>query len=111
MISSVGIIISTVSAIIVMIISINALESKPKRPNLVLLKEKIQNTKSRIIVYNGGDGPCAEFKITYKNEFESVKQIVQYQESVITNAKLKGNKIMRPLHSNTTEKLSLNPLY
>lgn len=84
-----------------MIIAINALEPKPKRPNLVLQKEKIQDNISRIIIYNGGDGPCAEFKISYQNDFDYVEQIVQYQESVITNAKIVGDKIVLPPSAHT----------
>lgn len=65
-------------------------------PNLVLKSERISANETRIVTYNGGDGPCAEFKISYPDKFKKVEQIVQYQESVISNAKLENGNIVLP---------------
>ncbi len=82
--------ISSIGVIVAIFFSSLALLSNPKEPDLVVSSEKIQN-KTRVVIYNGGDGPCAGFKIKYPNHFDSVEQIVQYQESALPNKKLSTN--------------------
>ncbi|WP_133541017.1 hypothetical protein [Idiomarina aquatica] len=82
--------ISSIGVIFAIVFSLLALLSNPKEPDLVVSSEKIKN-KTRVVIYNGGDGPCAGFKIKYPNHFNSVEQIVQYQESALPNKKLSTN--------------------
>ena len=66
--------ISSIGVIVAIFFSSLALLSNPKEPDLVVSSEKIQN-KTRVVIYNGGDGPCAGFKIKYPNHFDSVEVI------------------------------------
>lgn len=84
--------ISSVGVIVAIVFSSLALLSNPKTPDLVVSSEVIDNLTTRVVVYNGGDGPCAGFKISYSNVYSFVEQIVQYQESALPNKKLDVNK-------------------
>lgn len=86
----------TTLSILALAVTAYSLRDTPKSPNLVIQFSKSDRFGDVAVTYNGGDGPCAEFKITYPESIGSVEQIVQYQESVITNAKIVEDKIILP---------------
>jgi hypothetical protein len=86
----------TTLSILALAITAYSLRDTPKSPNLVLQFSNSDRFGNVAVTYNGGDGPCAEFKITYSEHIGRVEQIVQYQESVITNAKIVEGQITLP---------------
>jgi hypothetical protein len=86
----------TTLSIIALGITAYSLRDTPKSPNLVLQASHSDIHGNVAVTYNGGDAPCAEFKITYPDNVGQIEQIVQYQESVITNAKIENGKTVLP---------------
>lgn len=86
----------TTLSIVALAITAYSLRDTPKSPNLVLQISNSDRFGSVAVTYNGGDAPCAEFKITYPERVGQVEQIIQYQESVITNAKIQRGKTVLP---------------
>lgn len=86
----------TTLSLVALAITAYTLRNTPKSPNLVLQISKSDRFGNVAVIYNGGEAPCAEFKVTYPESVGEVEQIIQYQESVITNARLEGGEPVLP---------------
>jgi hypothetical protein len=95
-IASFAALVGTTLSIIALGITAYSLRDTPKSANLVLQISSSDRFGSVAVTYNGGDAPCAEFKLTYPESIGNVEQIIQYQESVITNAKIQEGKVVLP---------------
>ena len=92
-IASFSALVGTTLSIIALAVTAYSLRDISKSPSLVLQIANSDRFGHVAVTYNGGDAPCAEFKITYPESVGKVEQIIQYQESVITNAKFKAVKL------------------
>jgi hypothetical protein len=84
-IASIGAIATALGVIAALFFSINSLILKPQKPKIDLLKAKISEQEERLVIYNGGTGPCVELSIEFPDKFIDVAQIVNYEISWHTN--------------------------
>lgn len=91
-ITSIGSIATALGVLIALGFSVNSLVVRPKKPKLDLLKTKVSEKIERLVIYNGGNGACAELSVKFP-ETLSVAQIVNYETSWHTNAEFKDGKV------------------
>lgn len=96
-ITSIGAIFTALGVITALGFSAYNIVAKPKKAILDIMTTKMDQNRERVIIYNGGDGPCVEMFIKYQNKF-FVQQIVNYDTSWPTNSMLdeKGQLVSTP---------------
>lgn len=92
-ISSIGSIATAVGVVAALFFSVNGLIIEPKKPIIDLLKTKIAEQEERLIIYNGGSGACVALSIEFPNIFLGITQIVNYENSWLTNTELKNGML------------------
>jgi hypothetical protein len=85
-IGSLGSIFSTIGVLAALGFSIYALYPKPKEPALDLLVKRIDSESERLVIYNGGDGVCAELNVTYPETETKAFILFNYEASSLMNA-------------------------
>ena len=78
----------TTLSLIALAITSYSLMNFPKKPLLYMQFSKSDRYGLIAVTYNGGDAPCAEFKLEYPAQIGKVQHIVQYQQSVSPNAQI-----------------------
>jgi hypothetical protein len=87
-IGAVGGVFSSLGVVIALSFSIYSLTPKAKEPVIDLTVTKLREGEQRLVIYNGGNGPCVELKVSYKaNQFDVVKHILNYKTSSVVDAK------------------------
>lgn len=84
---AIGYVFTSLGVLMALGFSVYSLVPKPKKPVIDILATRIDNNRERLVIYNGGDGPCVEMHIRYKDRFSDVRQIVNYDISWHVNAK------------------------
>jgi hypothetical protein len=92
-IASIGSIATAIGVIGALYFSIQNTIIQPRKPALDMLTTKTTENTERLIIYNGGTGPCVELFIHYPDEFDKVTQIVNYETSWHTNKEFKNDKL------------------
>ena len=87
-IGAVGGVFSSIGVLVALVFSIYSLVPKAKEPVIELVSTQLNETEKRLVIYNGGTGPCVELKVFYKNnQFSEVKHILNYKTSSVVDAK------------------------
>ncbi|ARD45127.1 hypothetical protein [Colwellia sp. PAMC 21821] len=83
---SLGAIFSTIGVLAALAFSVYALYSTPKEAALDLLVKEIETETSRLVIYNGGDGVCAELNISFPENKTKGFLLFNYEASSLMNA-------------------------
>jgi len=87
-IGAVGSVFSSLGVVMALCFSIYSLIPKPKEPVIDLAVTRITKDEQRLVIYNGGNGPCVELKVSYEaNQFIEVRHILNYKASSVVDAK------------------------
>lgn len=87
-IGAIGGVFSSIGIVAALGFSIYSLYPKPQSAVIDLFATQLTPNEKRLVIYNGGTGPCVELKVEYKKDkFQEVRHILNYQVSSVVDAK------------------------